>query len=150
MRGSLFSTTILLFVGVVACQADQPQAPPTTPSVTSTPAAAPTDTSAPAAATAAPTASATDTATSPVATPTPSDANDYKTCAADSDCEAVDRAGCCNNGFKEAIAHGKGDAYRKANACTKKVMCPQYIVRDTRTVACNATKHECEMVGRAP
>jgi hypothetical protein len=59
----------------------------------------------------------------------------------------VPRAGCCDNGYKEAVARGKGDAYRKANACAKKVMCPHFMVNDTRKVACNPTAHQCEMVG---
>jgi hypothetical protein len=138
MRSAISGPTLALVAVVAACQAEEPPAPPS-PSTTSTQtAAAPTDTVAPPA------------PTSATPAPTAPDPNDYKSCAVDSDCEAVDRAGCCNNGFKEAITRGKEDVYRQVNACTKRVMCPQYILRDTRTPACNPTTHRCEMVGKAP
>jgi hypothetical protein len=159
---NLCSVLAIVATGLVAtgCQVESPAKPAADPSLTTTPPiskpAEPVVTATPpatAAPTTTPTATAPPAPTTPVTTPPPSaknDPNDYQSCTTDADCEIVAKAGCCDNGIKDAIAKGKGDAYRKANACTKKVMCPHYMVMDKRTAACSATKHTCELVGQAP
>jgi hypothetical protein len=72
----------------------------------------------------------------------------FRTCQADADCVAVPRAGCCHNGWKEAVAVSQTDAYEKANACAKspRPVCPMYIVRDARFARCEPQSHLCTMV----
>jgi hypothetical protein len=72
----------------------------------------------------------------------------FRGCAKDADCVAVPRAGCCHNGWKEAVAASQRDAYEKANACaiTPRPVCPMYIVRDTRIAKCDAQSKLCVMV----
>jgi len=72
----------------------------------------------------------------------------FRSCNADADCVAVPRAGCCHNGWKEAVNVSQKDAYEQANACasTRRPICPMYMVRDTRVARCNAQSHLCEMV----
>ena len=74
-------------------------------------------------------------------------AADYSTCQVDSDCIAVDRAGCCHNGYKDAVNKDRVDSYRTANACrTRNTMCAQFRIDDRRVALCNASAHRCEMV----
>lgn len=76
---------------------------------------------------------------------------DYLTCTVDSDCVAVPKAGCCNNGYKDAVNKDKIEAYRAANACKlRSVMCPQFIIEDKRIAGCNRQSHQCEMVEPRP
>ena len=72
----------------------------------------------------------------------------FRSCGADADCVAVPRAGCCHNGWKEAVNATQKDAYEQAYACTRtpRPICPMYMVRDTRVARCNAQSHLCEMV----
>src|SRR5271169_2913544 len=58
----------------------------------------------------------------------------FRACHTDADCVAVLRGGCCQTGWKEAIATSQVDAYRLANACTQtpRPMCPMIRFRDTR------------------
>src|SRR5580692_5151485 len=58
----------------------------------------------------------------------------FRSCNADADCVAVPRAGCCHNGWKEAVNVSQKDAYEQANACTRtqRPICPMYMVRDVR------------------
>ena len=72
----------------------------------------------------------------------------YRACRADADCVAVPRAACCDNGWKEAVAASRADAYARDYACkqTPRPFCPLYKVRDTRVARCGATDHLCEMV----
>jgi hypothetical protein len=134
MRTAILGSGVLVVIALAACQADKPPPRPADPTLTvatpTTVATTPPET------TAAP--------APPAASSAPSD---YSSCTTDADCEVVPRAGCCDNGYKEAIARGKGDAYRAANACAKKVMCPHIMVVDRRTAACNVARHVCEMVG---
>jgi len=156
MRALLSSCRCLAAAfAVAACQAPSTPAPPADPTTTTTTpppisaTATPTPTpTLPAPASPDPVASAAPP--TPVATGALSDPNDYSACATDADCEIVPRAGCCDNGYKAAIARGKGDAYRRTNACSKKVMCPHFMISDRRAAACNPQKHVCEMVGAAP
>ena len=72
---------------------------------------------------------------------------DYLMCSEDSDCIAVPKAGCCNNGYKEAVNKDRVDSYRAANTCKiAHPMCAQFIVEDKRVAQCNRTSHRCEMV----
>jgi hypothetical protein len=61
---------------------------------------------------------------------------------------AVPRAGCCHNGWLEAVAASQKDAYANANACTmaKRPVCPMYIVKDERIAKCEAASHLCVLV----
>lgn len=71
----------------------------------------------------------------------------FRACQADSDCVAVPRAGCCNNGWKEAVAVSQKDAYAKAGACPRAhPICPMYRVRDGRVAKCDTQAHLCTMV----
>ncbi len=74
--------------------------------------------------------------------PTP----DYLVCSENSDCIAVERAGCCHNGFKDAVNASKVDEYRAANVCKKSGPCPMFRILDKRVAVCNTVKHRCEMV----
>jgi hypothetical protein len=68
-------------------------------------------------------------------------------CQWDVDCVAVPLAGCCNNGWKEAVNRSQIDVYEKDGACTRAhPICPMYIVNDTRVPECNKITHACEMV----
>jgi len=68
-------------------------------------------------------------------------------CESDVDCVAVPQAGCCNNGWKEAVNRSQVDVYEKDGACTRThPICPMYIVNDTRVPECNKVSHACEMV----
>jgi hypothetical protein len=72
----------------------------------------------------------------------------YRACRSDADCVAVTRAGCCSNGWKEAVAVSQKDAYARDLACTTKPrpMCPMYIVNDARVAKCDPQAHLCTMV----
>jgi hypothetical protein len=72
---------------------------------------------------------------------------DFLSCNRDADCVAVDRAGCCHNGWKDAVNKDKVGDYLEANACKERgVMCPTYRVNDTRVAVCDTEKHQCAMV----
>jgi hypothetical protein len=85
---------------------------------------------------------ATATATPASTVPAP-----FRACATDADCVAVDRAGCCHNGWKEAVAASQRDAYAAAFACAEpRPICAQYIVFDRRMPACDAASKLCVLV----
>ena len=70
----------------------------------------------------------------------------FRACQTDADCLAVPRAGCCDNGWKEAVAASQADAYAQANACTKqRPMCPMFKVRDRRVAYCEPQTRLCSM-----
>jgi hypothetical protein len=73
-------------------------------------------------------------------------------CNADSDCVAVARGGCCQNGWLEAVNTHHVQAYQNATRCTAnpRPMCPMYMVRDTRVAACDTSAHQCKMVDASP
>jgi hypothetical protein len=73
---------------------------------------------------------------------------EFRGCRADADCIAVERAGCCHNGWKEAVAASQADAYANANPCTKspRPVCPMFRIRDPRVARCEAQTHLCTMV----
>jgi len=69
-------------------------------------------------------------------------------CNADSDCVAVPRGGCCDNGWMEAVNKHHTRAYANATKCTlnPRPMCPMYMVHDTRIATCDESAHQCKMV----
>jgi hypothetical protein len=70
----------------------------------------------------------------------------FRACALDSECVAVDRVGCCHNGWKEAVAASQAEAYEKSFTCPQAhPMCPMYIVRDARVPLCDNATHLCTM-----
>jgi len=72
---------------------------------------------------------------------------DFFACAADSDCTAVPKNSCCNNGFREAVNKQQAGAYKASFSCQpRKRICPMFRIRDTRTPHCNADSHKCELV----
>jgi hypothetical protein len=74
-------------------------------------------------------------------------APNYLSCSVDADCVAVDRAGCCHNGYKDAVNASQVEAYRAANACKEAHhMCPMFMILDKRVARCNTTLKRCEMV----
>lgn len=68
-------------------------------------------------------------------------------CNTDDDCVAVPRGGCCSNGWMEAVNKHHTKAYENATKCTvHNMMCPMYMVHDTRVAECNGSTKKCEMV----
>ncbi len=74
----------------------------------------------------------------------------FQACQADSDCVAVPRVGCCNNGYKEAVNASQKDAYAASFSCPKRRPCPMYIIRDMRVPKCDPGTHLCQMVNAQP
>jgi hypothetical protein len=76
------------------------------------------------------------------------DANaDFFSCGADSDCAAVAKVGCCQNGYLEAVNKQSASAYRASFVCDKKrPICPMYRIADKRLPVCESTSHKCEML----
>jgi hypothetical protein len=74
----------------------------------------------------------------------------FQACQADSDCVAVPRVGCCNNGWKEAVNASQKDAYAASFTCAKRRPCPMYIIRDMRVPKCDPGTHLCQMVNAQP
>ena len=71
----------------------------------------------------------------------------YLTCRADSDCIAVERAGCCHNGWKDAVNQTQVAAYLQAHPCgTPRPICPMYMVNDRRAPSCNQATGRCQML----
>jgi hypothetical protein len=70
----------------------------------------------------------------------------FRACALDSECVAVNRVGCCHNGWKEAVASSQAEAYEKSFTCPQAhPICPMYIVRDSRVPLCDNATHLCTM-----
>jgi hypothetical protein len=146
---SAASLSLAALAAVVACvevnspPTAAPTAPPSQVASTSTPPPpAPTgsgDASAP---------DATVTGTGPGATDGVKGAPaQFRSCARDADCVAADRVGCCNNGWKEAVAASQKDAYAKSFTCPQKhPICPLYVVQDNRVSVCDNATLLCTMV----
>jgi hypothetical protein len=140
-----------LLVACVAENATAPPPPPPPPPPAETATATSTSTSA---ATPTPTATETETAD---AGPPPADAGpypsddggtsgQYRACTMDGDCVAVARVGCCNNGWKEAVAASQQGAYAASFTCPQAhPICPQYRVLDSRVALCDNATHLCKM-----
>jgi hypothetical protein len=72
---------------------------------------------------------------------------EYLSCSADTDCVAVDRAGCCHNGYKDAVNTKQIEQYRAANACNEEHRpCPMFRILDKRVARCDTALKRCEMV----
>jgi hypothetical protein len=72
---------------------------------------------------------------------------DFYSCATDSDCTAVAKVGCCQNGFLEAVNKQSAEAYRASFVCDKKrPICPMYRILDKRVPLCESSTHRCELV----
>jgi hypothetical protein len=151
----------VLWLSLAAAGCAQPSQSPavvTAPSASGTVAsAAPgpvTTTPTPVVVSAAPSETAPPPAASPEAGPSgpgPSGsavAPQYRACQSDGDCITVPRAGCCNNGWKEAVAASQKDAYQQAYGCksARRPICPMYMVKDTHIAKCDAQAHLCVLV----
>jgi hypothetical protein len=69
------------------------------------------------------------------------------TCAADSDCVAVPRAGCCDNGYLAAVNQARTADYALLYACTDATpVCSQLKVDDTRVAQCDFSAGKCRMI----
>jgi hypothetical protein len=123
--------------------------PPSAAVSTPAPAAAPATSASSASADAQPDAGAS---TSAGAALGPGDADagaaaQFRACAMDSDCVAVDRVACCHNGWKDAVAVSQKDAYAKSFTCPQAhPICPMYLVKDPRVPLCDNATHLCTMV----
>jgi hypothetical protein len=70
----------------------------------------------------------------------------FRGCAADADCVAVPRVGCCHNGWFEAVAVSQKDAYAASFVCpVAHPICAMGMVRDTRQPACESATHLCTL-----
>jgi hypothetical protein len=76
------------------------------------------------------------------------DANpDFFACNTDSDCTAVAKVGCCQNGYLEAVNKQSASAYRASFVCgQKRPICPMYRITDKRLPVCGSTSHKCELL----
>jgi hypothetical protein len=72
-------------------------------------------------------------------------------CNVDSDCVAVPRGGCCDNGWKEAVNKHHTHAYANATKCTVSPppFCPLYMVLDRRVAQCDTHAKQCKMIAVA-
>jgi hypothetical protein len=71
---------------------------------------------------------------------------DFYSCQVDADCVAVPKVGCCHNGYLEAVNANEVDAYESSFFCNEQILCPQFIIDDTRVAECNTATRKCEMV----
>jgi hypothetical protein len=70
----------------------------------------------------------------------------YK-CDVDADCVAIEKAGCCPNGFQVAVNKDEVKAYETKYACTTPpATCPLFVVKDTRVAQCDFQAHTCQMI----
>jgi hypothetical protein len=68
-------------------------------------------------------------------------------CAVDSDCVAVAKAGCCHNGYLDAIGAGQAESYDALYECAESnPICAQFQVVDTRVAICDRAAHHCAMI----
>ena len=65
----------------------------------------------------------------------------------DADCVAIEKAGCCPNGFIVAVNKDEVKAYETKYACTTPpAICPMFVVKDTRVAQCDFQAHTCQMI----
>jgi hypothetical protein len=150
-----FSALVVFAVAACAKTSDNPP-------VVTAPLASATAQAAPGTATAGATAMATDASVPPDADtsgaaaaefsrePDAGAAAAFQACQVDSDCVAVPRNGCCNNGWKEAVNVAQKDAYAASFTCPHRHPCPMYMVRDQRVPRCDTNTHLCAMVRAQP
>jgi hypothetical protein len=83
----------------------------------------------------------------PTASPATAVPAAFRACTADAGCTAVARAGCCHNGWREAVAVAQKDAYAASAACADPhPLCEMYVVLDERSVACDQAARLCVLV----
>ena len=70
----------------------------------------------------------------------------FFTCNVDSDCVAVPKNSCCDNGFTEAVNRASADAYKASFTCTAKQVCPMFRIVDSRVAHCAPDTHKCELI----
>ncbi len=69
------------------------------------------------------------------------------TCKVDADCVAVPKAGCCDNGWFDAVNAAQVDAYESLYACSDAApVCSHVYVQDKRIAECSNTSRKCEMI----
>jgi hypothetical protein len=72
---------------------------------------------------------------------------EFYACQTDSDCVAIEKAGCCPNGFLVAVNKDEVKAYETKYACTAQpAACPLFVVHDTRVSQCDFNTHSCQMI----
>ena len=72
------------------------------------------------------------------------------TCKLDGDCVAVPKAGCCDNGYLQAVRADRVDDYKVLYACSDSApVCSHLYVQDTRVAECSNSTHKCEMIAPA-
>ncbi len=72
---------------------------------------------------------------------------EFYTCNTDADCVAIEKAGCCPNGFLVAVNKDEVKAYETKYACTTPpATCPLFVVHDTRVAQCDIPNHQCQMI----
>jgi hypothetical protein len=80
----------------------------------------------------------------PVAPPVP---DAFRACTTDTDCAAVLRNGCCQDGRNEPVNKSSVDAYKSSFTCpTTHPICPMHVILDHRVPACDAASHMCILV----
>ncbi|MGA7120017.1 MAG: hypothetical protein WBY94_07970 [Polyangiaceae bacterium] len=67
-------------------------------------------------------------------------------CTFDSDCVAVAKNSCCDDGFKEAVNQAFVAEYKASFTCTMKQTCPTFSVVDARVPHCARDTHQCELL----
>jgi hypothetical protein len=67
-------------------------------------------------------------------------------CTFDSDCVAVAKNSCCDNGFMEAVNQASVSAYKASFTCATKQVCAMFRVVDDRVPHCARDTHKCELV----
>jgi hypothetical protein len=72
------------------------------------------------------------------------------TCKLDTDCIAVPKAGCCDNGWREAVNKNEVESYASLYACTEvSPLCSHLQVHDTRIAVCGNATQKCELIDPA-
>ena len=67
-------------------------------------------------------------------------------CKVDSDCVAISKGGCCPNGWKVAVNKKHVKSYEASHVCKEQIVCPLYVIDDTRVAECNRGTNKCEMI----
>ena len=67
-------------------------------------------------------------------------------CKVDSDCVAISKGGCCPNGWNVAVNKNHVKSYEASHACNEQIICPMYVIDDTRVAECNTGTNKCQMV----
>src|SRR5438105_6142070 len=71
---------------------------------------------------------------------------DFFSCHTDNDCVAAPKVGCCTNGWMVAVNKHQKTAYEHSFVCTEMIVCPMYVIHDTRVAECNGGTQNCEMI----